>query len=124
MHAGAAAQAGDSAPRSVPTWTVEDALWTAVQFSIRNVSVGQHGIMRLQTSDWSDTYTQCKANATYNTTRFWEVVEHGESVLNAATASYSMMRYADMLEAAANAGAPISPEWRQRVEAARAFAAQ
>lgn len=73
-------------------YTVLECLLQSFNFVYSHISVGIHGVIRLQTGDWSDTFDSMAA---YNYT---QVVANGESGLNTAMASYVIPRFIQVLE--------------------------
>jgi hypothetical protein len=103
--------------------TVGDVLLRCLDYSLVNVSVGRHGLMRIQTSDWSDSFcTMFQPNCSGAGSPGWEAMfTQGESVLNAAMAAYVLPRFGDALDASGAGGG--SPRFRAAAAAARAFGA-
>ena len=96
------------------------ALQACLNFTIVNVSVGRHGLMRVLTGDWSDSLCQILAPGCQDGpgTPQWDAYyDTGESVLNAAMATYVLPRFADALAAADAARFAVD------IARARAFAA-
>jgi len=102
--------------------TVAAALLLCLDFAVTNVSVGAHGLMRIQTSDWSDSAcTMFMRNCTGPGSSGWDsMFAQGESVLNAAMAAYVLPRFADVLDAV---GGGRRPAFAAGAAAARGFAA-
>jgi hypothetical protein len=61
---------------------------------VEDIGVGRHGLMRLSNGDWNDDVVEGHVPPSESR----EVREHGESVLNAAMASYVLRYYARLLE--------------------------
>lgn len=104
--------------------TVGEVLLRCLEYSLMNVSVGMHGLMRIQTSDWSDSFcTMFQPNcSTGASSQAWkDMFTQGESVLNAAMAAYVLPRFGDALDAAGAGGG--SPRFKAAAAAARAFGA-
>ena len=74
--------------------TVADLLVHAYHRTTVNIGVGKHGLMRLSNGDWNDSIVVNRFSAA----QVAEVVQHGESVLNAAMACYVLDHYARMLQ--------------------------
>lgn len=98
---------------------IGEVLVTLLNYSMYNVSVGQHGLMRSLTSDWSDALCyNLQVNCTDSSSPVWMAFyEHGESVLNAAMATYVMPRAAQALALSGD------PTYAPAIAAAQAFAA-
>ena len=77
------------------------------------VGIGQHGLMRLSNGDWNDSIVVNNVTPAQAA----EIRQHGESVLNAAMASYVLDYYAQMLEYIGEA--KLSNEVRIKAEAQR-----
>lgn len=99
--------------------TIGDALLRCLDFSLHNVSTGPHQLMRSLTSDWSDMLCLgLQPGCTGPNSSVWQAfVADGESVLNAAMATFVMPRFADALEAA------NPSKYASAIADARAFAA-
>jgi hypothetical protein len=98
--------------------TVGELLLHAYKRITVDVGVGKHGLMRISNGDWNDSIVVNRFPAA----QVAEVVQHGESVLNAAMAGYVLDYYARMLqftgqdELAHDAGAKAA-EQREAVRA-------
>ena len=99
--------------------TVGDALLRCLSYSLVNVSVGQHGLMRSLTSDWDDALcTALQKNCSGPESDVWKnFTERGESVLNAAMATFVLPLFAEALAATGD------PRFAGAIADARAFAA-
>jgi cellobiose phosphorylase len=73
--------------------TVREYLGRAYSHLVNVIGVGKHGLMRLARGDWNDGIVLSRVPKKY----VEEVHEQGESVLNAAMASYVLDHYARML---------------------------
>lgn len=85
---------GKGAPR-----TVIELLLRCQQVVQEVIGVGQHGLMRMQSGDWSD-LIMSRVGITYNSARYKHAVQVAESSLNAAMASRVFARWADALKMA------------------------
>jgi hypothetical protein len=99
--------------------TVADALLSSLYFSIQNVSVGSHGLMRSLTSDWSDCLcTSLQPGCSGPNSTVWKrFFAEGESVLNSAMATFVFPHFADALQSAD----PV--KFANAIQDSRAFAA-
>ncbi len=99
-------------------WTgaVGDLLAHAFEYRTHTIGLGEHGLLRVQGSDWSDSFCDKVAGCVFNNSVFQDIYERGESLLNSAIASYALPRFAAALRFA---GAP----WAALAPAADAFAA-
>ena len=79
-----------------------------------DIGVGQHGLMRLSNGDWNDEVVVFHGSAAGS----GEVRKLGESVLNAAMATYVLDYYARMLDYTGNS--TLATEARAKSEAQRA----
>lgn len=97
---------------------VRNLLERCYQHQVKDVGVGQHGIMRMLVDDWNDGLIYTWAGSAIT-----ECIEQSESVLNSAMAAWVFGRYAQLLEYAGTA-APFVREVRasadQHREATRA----
>lgn len=97
-------------PQAVPGATTWDHLRDAVRHLFDTVGVGAHGLVRVQTGDWSDGIVVEAPDRE-------EAVAHGESVPNTQMAATILPRVADLVEAR---DAALAEEIRGRVAAYRA----
>jgi hypothetical protein len=81
----------DSSPNAL---TVHELLARACARITGDIGVGKHGLMRLFNGDWNDSIVVNRLTPA----QVSEVSQQGESVLNAAMASYVLNYYAKMLE--------------------------
>ncbi|MFP5229460.1 MAG: GH36-type glycosyl hydrolase domain-containing protein [Acidobacteriota bacterium] len=93
--------------------SVRELLEHAFRRITETIGVGQHGLMRLLNGDWNDSIVVNR----FTPAQSAEVVEHGESVLNAAMASYVLSYYAQMLDFIGHA--PLAEEARAKAEGQR-----
>eukprot|EP01043_Picozoa_sp_COSAG02_P035327 COSAG02_NODE_2523_length_8608_cov_10.605124_7_plen_74_part_01 len=63
------------------------------------IGVGKHGLMRMQSGDWSD-LIMSRVGISYNSPRYKHAVQVAESSLNAAMASRVFTRWAEALRMA------------------------
>ena len=80
--------------------TVLNLLERCYRHQVKDVGVGQHGIMRMLVDDWNDGLIY-----TWGASAIREFIEQSESVLNSAMAAWVFDQYARMLD---YAGAPAS----------------
>eukprot|EP01084_Bolivina_argentea_P113351 202032_1 len=74
----------DETENDYVNYSVLDCLMESYQYLRSHIGIGKHGVIRLQTGDWSDTFdTLSGANKTL-------VYEQGESGLNTAMAAYAL----------------------------------
>jgi Glycosyl hydrolase 36 superfamily, catalytic domain len=73
--------------------TIRELLRRSYQHLVENIGVGEHGLMRLSNGDWNDEVVVGHVPPE----QFGEVRQHGESVLNAAMASYVLDYYGRLL---------------------------
>lgn len=85
---------------------VRNLLKRCYQHQVKDVGVGQHGIMRMLVDDWNDGLIYTWAASAIN-----ECIEQSESVLNSAMAAWVFDRYAQLLEYAGNPS-PLAREVR------------
>ena len=95
---------------------VGDLLAAAFAYRTGTMGVGAHGLLRVQGSDWSDSFCDKVPGCVFNNSVFQGIYAQGESLLNAAIATYALPRYAAALRLA---GEP----WAAGAGAADAFAA-
>ncbi|HEY1501797.1 MAG TPA: hypothetical protein VGF88_19640 [Acidobacteriaceae bacterium] len=93
--------------------TVCELLEHAYRRITMNIGVGKHGLMRLSSGDWNDSIVVNR----FPPAQTIEVTKQGESVLNAAMASYVLAYYAQMLDFAGRS--PLADEARTWAEAQR-----
>jgi len=93
--------------------TIRELLRRSYQHLVENIGVGEHGLMRLSNGDWNDEVVVGHVPPA----QFAEVRQHGESVLNAAMASYVLDQYARLLAYIDDAKA--AGEARAKAEAQR-----
>lgn len=77
------------------------------------IGVGKHGLMRLSSGDWNDSIVVNR----FPPAQIIQLTEQGESVLNAAMASYVLTYYAQMLDFIG--GSRLASEVRASAEAQR-----
>jgi hypothetical protein len=77
------------------------------------VGTGRHGLMRLMMGDWNDNMV----SGFVNPAQYAEVRRHGESLLNAAMASYVWDHYSRMLRYVGETG--LASDAQQKAEAQR-----
>jgi hypothetical protein len=75
--------------------TVFDKIMTSYRYVVDTIGVGAHGLMRLLNDDWDDGMT---ADQKLSAEQTKEVQQSGESVVNAAMASYVLDHFARMLD--------------------------
>ena len=92
-------------------------------YRFHDIGVGQHGLLRVQGSDWSDSFCDKVPGCAFNNSLWWQIYEHGESVLNTAIAVYMTQRYAAALRLAgpafADQAANVSAQGDQLAQAMR-----
>lgn len=76
-----------------PQHTVRDLLAICFEHITTSIGVGKHGLQRMLNGDWNDSIVVNRLTAA----QVAEVTAHGESVLNAAMASWVFDRYARLL---------------------------
>eukprot|EP01050_Picozoa_sp_SAG11_P001256 SAG11_NODE_53_length_19648_cov_14.691902_18_plen_829_part_00 len=89
------------------------------------IGVGKHGMMRMQSGDWSD-LIMSRVGISYNSKRYKHALEVSESSLNAAMASRVFVRWAEALRMVQRAPPsnklPPAPVLQRAEQAATAFA--
>jgi len=93
--------------------TVRELLEHAYRRVTVTIGVGKHGLMRLSSGDWNDSIVVNR----FPPAQIIQVTEQGESVLNAAMASYVLGYYAQMLDFIG--GSRLAGEVRASAEAQR-----
>jgi hypothetical protein len=73
--------------------TIRELLQRTFTHLVKDIGVGQHGLMRLSNGDWNDEVVVMRGSAD----SFEGIRQVGESVLNAAMASYVLDYYGQML---------------------------
>ena len=99
-------------------WTssVGDSMWQSFLHTRDSVGVGEHGLLRMQTADHNDGILGQFQLQNASCENHSVATAHGESVMNAGLAAYSLRQYAEALTLAGGATN------LQRAEQARAFA--
>lgn len=92
------------------TATVSELLERCYRHQVRDVGVGQHGVMRMLVDDWNDGLIYTWASSAMK-----ECMEQSESVLNSAMAAWVFEEYARLLEYAGNSAGPAQ-ELRKSAE--------
>ncbi len=93
--------------------TVRNLLACCYRHQIRDVGVGEHGIVRMLSDDWNDGLL-----GTWAGSDFAECAKVGESVLNSAMSAWVFDEYARMLQYAGGR-ADLAAELRQSAESSR-----
>lgn len=93
--------------------TVRELLEHAYHRVTVTIGVGKHGLMRLSSGDWNDSIVVNR----FPPAQTSQVTQQGESVLNAAMASYVLSYYAQMLDFIG--GSPLADEARSWAETQR-----
>lgn len=93
--------------------TIREHLTHAFTYLTTSVGVGEHGLMRMFNGDWNDSIVVNR----FPPQQVADIAQHGESVLNAAMASYVLDHYARMLQSAGSA--PLADQARATAEAQR-----
>lgn len=92
------------------TDSVRGLLERCYRHEIRDVGVGQHGVMRMLSDDWNDGLI-----FTWGESDIRSCIEYGESVLNSAMAARVFNEYARMLDYAGD-GSAVAAEARASAE--------
>ncbi len=93
--------------------TIREHLARAFTYLTTSVGVGEHGLMRMFNGDWNDSVVVNR----FTPSQVADISQHGESVLNAAMASYVLDHYARMLRAIGSSA--LADEARAKAEAQR-----
>ena len=89
----------DKAPHGQPDRSALEALGAAFTYLVNHTGVGPHGLIRVQSGDWNDGFSElagCGRNAKCQR----EVQAEAESLMNSAMATFIYGRFADALEMA------------------------
>jgi cellobiose phosphorylase len=80
--------------RNIVRSSVKDLLLTSYKYFTEILGVGQHGLQRISNGDWNDGIILGHISKRVHD----EIIKDGESVLNAAMASYILKKYGEMLK--------------------------
>jgi hypothetical protein len=85
-----------------------------------DIGTGEHGLLRMLSSDWSDVIWHDRAGIEYGTTEWDAAVRLGESVMNSALAAFVLPRFFTLLRMAGHAMASnVSAFGEQQADAMR-----
>eukprot|EP01045_Picozoa_sp_COSAG04_P010657 COSAG04_NODE_658_length_11475_cov_3.480837_2_plen_791_part_00 len=87
-----------------------------------DIGLGEHGLLRMLTSDWSDVIYHDRAGLEFGSAQWNRAVQSGESVMNSALAAYVLPRFGVVLSMAgghAQAAANVTAFGKEQAERLR-----